>query len=165
MKRVALILAALLSAAPAAWAAPPPLAAYANDPAIDVVSLSPSGVRYAYVAIDHGARRLVVSGADGKPALDVGVGTADVTGLDWAGDDHLLVSVRTVADVSAGRQVGHAAGDRRLPRQIQSRGRADVRAGALTYAPRDCGHLVTAAQPWPGELDINVLGVHMRLAS
>lgn len=78
-----------------AAAAAPPVEAYAKLPAVERISLAPSGQRYAFVAVVDGKRRLVVVTADGKtPLYAAELGMADVTDLFWAGDSHLLVSLR-----------------------------------------------------------------------
>lgn len=82
-------------AAGVAAAAPPPVEAYAKLPAVERIGLAPSGQRYAFIAVVDGKRRLVVVSADGKtPLYATELGLADVTDLIWAGDSHLLVSLR-----------------------------------------------------------------------
>src|SRR5580658_7084264 len=72
---VALALAGLFLACASVCAAAPPVEAYARLPAMENVSLSPSGARYAYIIVDGDARKLVVATVDGNQALfasDVG---------------------------------------------------------------------------------------------
>jgi dienelactone hydrolase len=84
-------------AASTAWAAPP-IEAYARLPAMANVSLSPSGARYAYVTVDGETRKLVAATVDGNQALFASdIGKAKIIGVDWAGDDHLLVQVSHTA--------------------------------------------------------------------
>jgi len=87
-------------AAGAVRAAPPPVEAYARLPAMENVSLSPSGARYAYIVVDGDARKLVVATVDGNQALFASdIGKAKVIGVDWAGDDHLMVEVLHTVDL------------------------------------------------------------------
>ncbi len=96
---VAFVLVCAGLAATTARAAPP-VEAYARLPAMEDVSLSPSGARYAYVTVDGDARKLVAATVDGNQALFVSdVGKAKVIGVYWAGDDHLLVEVSHTADL------------------------------------------------------------------
>jgi len=96
---VALALAGLFFACAAVCAAAPPVEAYARLPAMQNVSLSPSGARYAYVVVDGDARKLVVATVDGNQAVFAcDVGKAKVIGVYWAGDDHLLVEVSHTVD-------------------------------------------------------------------
>jgi acetyl esterase/lipase len=99
---VAFVLVCAGLAATSARAAPP-VEAYARLPAMEDVSLSPSGARYAYVTVDGDARKLVAAAVDGNQALFVSdVGKAKVVGVYWAGDDHLLVEVSHTADLGPG---------------------------------------------------------------
>ncbi|MFZ3008693.1 MAG: prolyl oligopeptidase family serine peptidase [Phenylobacterium sp.] len=88
---------ACLALAVAAMAAPayaaPPLEAYGRLPAIDLVSLSPSGTRFALVARDGEARKVFVRRADGQAELVAPMGDTKVRALEWAGDDHLLTTI------------------------------------------------------------------------
>jgi dipeptidyl aminopeptidase/acylaminoacyl peptidase len=76
-----------------ALAAPPPVEAYGRLPAIESMSLSPSGKLLAYITTDHDTRILLV-GPPGGPAIEaLKVGTAKVRDVRWAGEDHVLVTV------------------------------------------------------------------------
>jgi dipeptidyl aminopeptidase/acylaminoacyl peptidase len=68
-----------------------PLSAYGKLPAIDLVSLSPSGDKIAFVANDGETRKLFVRKVGGDALLVDPVGDTKVRALDWAGDDFLLV--------------------------------------------------------------------------
>jgi len=85
-----LLLAVLLSVGWKTGAAPP-IEAYGELPAMDMMTLSPSGERFAYVEADGEKRRLVALAIDKKPLLDQPLGTVKVRGLEWAGDDHIMV--------------------------------------------------------------------------
>jgi dipeptidyl aminopeptidase/acylaminoacyl peptidase len=97
---LALALAGLFCACAPARAAPPPIEAYGKLPAMENVSLSPSGSRYAYVVVDGDARKLVVATVDGNRALFASdIGKAKVVSVYWAGDDHLMVNVLHTVDL------------------------------------------------------------------
>jgi dipeptidyl aminopeptidase/acylaminoacyl peptidase len=68
-----------------------PLSAYGKLPALDLVSLSPSGDKIAFVATDGDTRKLFVRKVGGDALLVDPVGDTKVRALDWAGDDFLLV--------------------------------------------------------------------------
>jgi dipeptidyl aminopeptidase/acylaminoacyl peptidase len=82
--------------------AAPQLDDYGKDWATRLVSLSPSGQRFAYVGQEGGKQSLIVDSTDGTPAFALDVGAANVTGLEWAGDDHLLIYVRNLAQLPPG---------------------------------------------------------------
>jgi dipeptidyl aminopeptidase/acylaminoacyl peptidase len=93
---VALIaVSAFWAAAPVrALAEPPPVEAYGRLPAIERVALSPSGQRYAFIAVVGDTRKLVAATVDGnRPIYAAEVGDFKVVDVEWAGDDHLLVTV------------------------------------------------------------------------
>ena len=86
-----LLLAVGLSIGTAARAGPPPIEAYGKLPAIEHVSLSPSGERIAYIATDGEKRRFIVTSTDGKVITGGAVGDLKVRDVEWAGDDHVLI--------------------------------------------------------------------------
>ena len=91
MKHLALALACLWLWSAAAIAAPP-LAAYAQLPATDLVTLSPSGDRIALVTGTGDKRMVVVRGtADGQIVKALKIDDVKVRDLQWAGDEHLVV--------------------------------------------------------------------------
>jgi dipeptidyl aminopeptidase/acylaminoacyl peptidase len=91
---LALVFACALLAAPKALAAPPPVEAYGKLPAVENVSLSPSGRSFALISVDGEKRALVVATtADDKPVYGLDVSGLKVVGVDWAGEDHLLVTI------------------------------------------------------------------------
>ena len=59
-------------------AAPPPIEAYGKLPGIELVQISPSGTRYAFIATVGDQRRLIVATADGKPLQVAKIGRAHV---------------------------------------------------------------------------------------
>jgi dipeptidyl aminopeptidase/acylaminoacyl peptidase len=91
---VALMVLGALSLCAPAVAGPAPVEAYGKRPAVEQISLSPSGQRYAFVAVVGETRTLVAMTADGKTALiAVPVGQAKVVDVRWVGEDHILVEV------------------------------------------------------------------------
>ncbi len=84
---------ALFGFAVSAGAAPPPLEAYGKLPHVERMSLSPSGDKYALIEVTGDARRLViVPVAGGNPtALDFPV-KDKLRDIEWAGDDHIVVT-------------------------------------------------------------------------
>lgn len=95
----ALALAALLLAPCIGRAAPPPVEDYGKLPALDLVHLSPSGERCAFVLDDGKARRLFVATTDNKPLQVINVGTVKVTSLRWAGDDYVLIQTSATVNI------------------------------------------------------------------
>jgi dipeptidyl aminopeptidase/acylaminoacyl peptidase len=85
---------ALFGLAGAASAAPPPLEAYGKLANVEFMRLSPSGDRYAFLRPVSGARQLVVVPvAGGKPSALNFPSDAKVRDVEWAGDDHVLVTI------------------------------------------------------------------------
>lgn len=84
---LALALAAIASVARAA----PDLDVYGQLPAISAVSLSPSGDRFAVVAVDKGLRSIYVRRSDGQALAIANLGPSKVRDIVWAGDDHVIV--------------------------------------------------------------------------
>jgi dipeptidyl aminopeptidase/acylaminoacyl peptidase len=87
----------LSSAAQAA----PPLDAYGRLPAVELMRLSPDGDRFAFVAQAGEQRKLLVATVEGKLLTQSQLGQTKVLGLDWAGDDHVLVTTSGTADLRA----------------------------------------------------------------
>jgi dipeptidyl aminopeptidase/acylaminoacyl peptidase len=92
---------ALLLARGAAWCAPP-IAAYGKLPALDLVRLSPSGDKIAFIAVDGDDRRLFVRNVGGEAVLVDPVGNNKIRALRWAGDDYLLVLASATAKFGTG---------------------------------------------------------------
>jgi dipeptidyl aminopeptidase/acylaminoacyl peptidase len=76
-----------------AVAAPPPLEAYGRLPAIEDAALSPSGGRFAVIMADKDGRKVVVRASDGEVLGGLGFGSAKVRGVDFAGEDHVLITI------------------------------------------------------------------------
>ncbi len=85
-----MVLATLVTLAGPAIAAPP-LEAYGHLPAVEAMNLSPSGERFATVALMGDHRRLLVGTTDGKLLQDVGLGNEKVSAIWWIGDNHVLL--------------------------------------------------------------------------
>ncbi len=97
---LAALCAASVAAAPCLAADPPPVEDYGKLPAMDMVRLSPSGTRFAFVADVDGVRRIGVATTDNQPLLSFPIGTVKLRDLEWAGDDHLLVTTSATVKVS-----------------------------------------------------------------
>jgi len=93
------IFAGFLAMAQAAVAAPPPVEDYGKLPGIEEVRLSPAGTRYAFIATDGEKRSLYVATTDSKALRATGIGTTKVRGLEWAGDNHVLVTYSATVDL------------------------------------------------------------------
>lgn len=105
----ALLAVASASAADPPPAGPPPVEAYGKLPGIEDVSLSPSGQRFAFIAVVGDKRKLVAANAgEDKPIFATDVGTAKVVDVTWAGDDHLLVTISETVPLGLGFDVSKA---------------------------------------------------------
>jgi dipeptidyl aminopeptidase/acylaminoacyl peptidase len=82
---------AALAAVSSARAAPPPVEVYGRLPAIDFVSLAPSGERFALAARDGENRLLFVRKLDGQAEFATRLQPGKVRGIVWGGDRHLFV--------------------------------------------------------------------------
>ena len=89
---LALVFTSVLMVASTATAAPP-VETYGKLPAVEDVSLSPNGERFALIAVDGETRKLIVATVDNKALFQADVGKAKVRGIQWAGNDHLLVTI------------------------------------------------------------------------
>ena len=95
MARVLGLVAAVVAGAAAACAqaAPPPLAAYGALPALEQVAISPNGRLLAIDFVKGEQRTIVVEDLTAqKIVTGVKVGETKVRFLQWAGDDHLIVT-------------------------------------------------------------------------
>jgi len=88
------------AATPAESKAPPPIEDYGKLPAMEHITLSPSGQKYAFIRTENGKKRVVVATTDNHILAAPDVGTAKVERLQWAGEDHLLI--HTSATVALG---------------------------------------------------------------
>jgi dienelactone hydrolase len=88
----ATIAAACLVATPAvAQDAPPPISAFAEMPAIELATLSPSGERIAALLTTDGQRRIVLMDTALTVLRAIGAGTVKVRDLEWIGEEAVLM--------------------------------------------------------------------------
>ena len=85
----------------AALAAPPPLEFYGRLPAVELMRLSPDGDKFAFVGVAGEDRKLYVATLAGKALIVSPVGQTKVEDAAWAGNDHLLVTTSSTADLRA----------------------------------------------------------------
>ena len=71
--------------------AAPAIEAYGKLPALDLVRLSPSGNRIAFVAVDGETRKLFIRKVGGDAMMVETVGTAKIRDIEWAGEDYAIV--------------------------------------------------------------------------
>jgi hypothetical protein len=87
---LALGLLAAFAVGPARAAAP--LAAYGNLPMIEQIAISPSGKFLAIAFVKDEQRTIVVEDlALKKPVNGIRLGPTKLRGLEWAGDNHLIL--------------------------------------------------------------------------
>jgi dipeptidyl aminopeptidase/acylaminoacyl peptidase len=121
----ALVAALCLSGAAAAQPAAPPLSAYGSLPAVEAVSLSPSGERIAYIAVEGERRLLVARDLRGGQLAALDVGRSKVRDLGFLGENRLRFST----SVTGRPQIPGW----RLPRSEWLKGFSyDLRTGKLT---------------------------------
>ena len=70
---------------------PPPLSLYGQLPGFERAAVSSSGDHVALVGMVDGLRRLVVIDAAKQPVASAKVGNVKVRGIEWAGDQFVLV--------------------------------------------------------------------------
>ena len=127
---------ALIFGAAGAQAAPP-IEAYGKLPAVEEVSLSPSGQRFAMIAVAGQDRTLIVATTDSKPLFAAKLGVAKVRAIDWAGEDHLVVTLRSTVALG----LGFTTEQQELDNAVA----LNIRAGKLTpiFTPRGAIEPVT----------------------
>ncbi|WP_297506450.1 S9 family peptidase [uncultured Caulobacter sp.] len=92
LKTILAVLAACIAVLGSpALAAKPDLAVYGRLPNIEDAVVSPDGTKVAIILTDGEKRFLVIRSADGKTLKGVGAGTTKLRGIDWAGDQHVIV--------------------------------------------------------------------------
>jgi len=95
----AVVLAAVLAAAPGARGAPPPVEAYGHLPALEHVTLSQDGQRVAYVAEAGTQRYIVVRNlADNAILQSISSNGRKVRAVQFADPDHLLIVLTGTED-------------------------------------------------------------------
>jgi len=87
---------------PTVFAAPPPLEAYGELPAVEDVAISPSGNSIASVTRFGNARRLLILDIGGKPKIDAAVGDIKVRGIQFAGDEMVLLNHSATSTLGPG---------------------------------------------------------------
>jgi dipeptidyl aminopeptidase/acylaminoacyl peptidase len=87
---------AALARPSAAASGPPPLEAYGRLPALELMSLSPSGDKFAFVATEGDQRKVFIRKVGGDALAVTSVGDLKVRDLLWAGEDRVLIFVNVV---------------------------------------------------------------------
>ena len=81
-------------------ARPAPLSAYGQLPAIEHMAISPSGRLLALEVVKDEQRTIVVQDLVAKKILTgVRMGEAKFRGLEWAGDNHLILETSTTSGI------------------------------------------------------------------
>lgn len=75
--------------------AAPPIESYGRLPSVELMRLSPSGERYAFVAVVGESRKLVAATFDNKLLQATAVGDNKVIQVQWADDGHLLLTTHS----------------------------------------------------------------------
>ena len=92
---------AWLAIAGAAARATPPLAAFGHLPSVDLVAVSPDGSKAAMVVGDAAERQLQIRRvADRTLVFVTPVGTTKLRALQWAGENHVIVTRSATAEIS-----------------------------------------------------------------
>ena len=101
MGQAGLLLVALLSisaARPAAAA--PAIEAYGHLPSVDLIALSPDGSKLALAVGDETRRQVQIrSTSDRKVIQMVGTGRAKIRSIQWAGENHVVITTSTTSAV------------------------------------------------------------------
>jgi dipeptidyl aminopeptidase/acylaminoacyl peptidase len=106
----AAVAAAMVTAAPA-LASPPPIEAYGRLPAIDDVSLSPSGKYMLSVGAVDGRRYMLVRAVTGEVLFSQPADKIKVRQVQWVGDGHALLTASTTGNPFGDSQfIGEFAG-------------------------------------------------------
>ena len=90
LRRAFAVSSIALAAPVAAQVTPPPLEAYGELPALEDAVISPSG-KVAILATSAGKRIIAMLDATLKPTRVMEVGDVKVRGLEWVGDDALML--------------------------------------------------------------------------
>lgn len=96
--RIPILLVAAWLALPVVAPAAPPIETYGHLPGVELMRLSPTGERYAFIAVLGESRKLGVVTDDGKLLYSSAVGDAKVRGIDWVDDERLLVTLTSTYD-------------------------------------------------------------------
>ncbi len=150
-----------------ARSAPPSLEAYGALPSLELVQLSPSGRRLAFIRVFGEQRRLVLLDLTSETQLgSVGAGSAKVRDLQWIGEERVLITTSETGsfpnfgidetETAAGQIYDPAAG-RVTPLMGHVRGVFPALLSAVTVVEKEGGHelLVRAFAPdQAGRLDL-----------
>lgn len=101
MLRFGMVVAAWLLLAFPSTAAPN-IEVYGQLPSVELMQLSPSGDKLAYIVIAGDNRQLVVKDLSDKVLAVAPAGDHKIRWLDWAGEDHVLVGVSSTQNLGAG---------------------------------------------------------------
>lgn len=82
--------------------AAPPLETYGKLPALDLVRLSPSGNKIAFIAVDGENRKLFIRQTGGDALLVAPVGTTKIRDLEWAGEDNVIITASVTFNYRTG---------------------------------------------------------------
>jgi dipeptidyl aminopeptidase/acylaminoacyl peptidase len=138
---------AMAQAVTAPDAGPPPLAAYGALPSLELLQLSPSGQRLAFVSVAGEQRRLILLDLTAlAPMANVAVGEAKVRELRWLGEDRILITTTETraaldfgiedAEFAAG-QVYNLTDGRVVPLLTTTRGMFPALLSHVTVVPGD----------------------------
>ena len=93
------LIAGVWLGAGAARAAAPPIEDYGKLPAVEQMSLSPSGEKLAYLAVAGDGRQLVIRKAGGDILFTIRVGALRPRRVEWLGDGHVLIEASKTLDL------------------------------------------------------------------
>lgn len=82
--------------------AAPPLSIYGKQPGFELAAISQSGEHIALLGTADGKRSLIILDRTGKLIMVVGVGTAKIRCLYWAGDGMVLLQTSNTANLGIG---------------------------------------------------------------
>lgn len=113
-----------------------PLEAYGKLPSVEQAEISPSGALIAFIATEDGGRTLIVrKTADRQPTFIGKLGSAKVRSLDWAGEEHLVITTSSTkqpnfSEIRASRREWFFAQDLNLKTGRLTNLMENVRGGA-----------------------------------
>jgi dipeptidyl aminopeptidase/acylaminoacyl peptidase len=141
MFRLRTWLAALVVVASAGAVRAAPLEVYGKLPNIEAVAVSPNGDMVAAIVTNGEDRLITVRNiADNKVVLDTPAGLAKIRHLQWAGEDHLIVTMTVTANP---RGVISRRGEWAMAFDL------DIRARKLNPMMRDIGETMDTIQGVP----------------
>ena len=81
---------------------PPPIAAFGQLPAVEDADLSPDGTRTAIARTVNGTREVVALDSQDRVIVRVPIGDQKFAGVQWAGNDYLIIALRRTAALYPG---------------------------------------------------------------